>query len=98
MGWNNGQVPLEALLKYVVKERDKYKEKMELVSDYAKRLEKDKASLQKEVESLRKQVSMLSREVTKTPIYQGLNERYIRVKRDKETLILQIAKLQKKDD
>lgn len=39
MAASNPDVPLEAVVKYLVKERDHYKQKMEQVAEYAKLLE-----------------------------------------------------------
>ena len=36
---SNPDVPLEAVLKYIVRDRDRYKEEMEQVAEYAKLLE-----------------------------------------------------------
>lgn len=49
----NNEVPLEAVLKYIKKSRDEYKEKLETLIPYAKSLEERLSSLTEEYEALK---------------------------------------------
>lgn len=53
---SNPQVPISAVLKYIVKDRDKYKAKLDQLIPYAKSLEKKVQDLEKEIDGLNKRL------------------------------------------
>ena len=85
-------IPLEAVLKWIKKERDSYKAKLDRLVPYTKSLEQRNRELEIENTRLRKENSGLASDITKSTIYKGLNERYVKVKRDKETLLEKLAR------
>lgn len=59
-------IPLEAVLKYIKRERDKYKEKVEILTAYSKSLEakiKNLASKESDLEKALKEVATLKAEL-----------------------------------
>ncbi len=85
-------IPLEGLLKYIKADRDSFKAKLEQLIPYTKSLETRIGDLEKEIEVLRKEKSSLMREVTRTPIYKSLLDRYTKVRRDNQDLLERVAK------
>lgn len=89
-------IPLEAVLKWIKKERDSYKAKLDRLVPYTKSLEQRNRELEIENTRLRKENSGLASDITKSTIYKGLMERYVKVKRDKETLLEKLARHEKR--
>lgn len=57
---SNPDVPVEVVLKYVVRERDHYKARVDIVANYAKALELRTAEMAQEMEKLRKENQSLA--------------------------------------
>jgi len=95
------ELPLEDVLRLLIKERDRYKQKLGKVVHYAHLMEDKVARIQKENEALKKGYQVMEAQynevvnkgVTKSPQYKKLQEQYSKLKRDKETLITTIITL-----
>ena len=85
-------IPLEAVLKWIKKERDQYKNKLDTLIPYTHTLETKVRALEKEVSTLRNEVAKVSHDVTTSVLYKTLNERYAKACHDKNILLVELGK------
>ena len=86
------KIPLEAIVKYVAKERDKYKEKMEQVAEYAKSLEAQNARLVDANATLRKDNAALRKGFKQSEMYVSMKRRIERLGKQNRDLWAQLAR------
>ena len=91
--FTNKDIPIETLLRYIIRDRDAYKEKLRGMTIHASELESQNKSLKQKNEDLNKRISQERNETQRTPAYKQLFEKYTRLKRDNENLISQICQL-----
>ena len=96
----NQDVPLESVLKYIKQDRDKFKDKLTKIIPYAKKISAENEQLKDTIVKLEiriarqeEQIKSMTRETMKSSIYQALQERYNKLKKDKTELLLQIGKM-----
>lgn len=96
----NYDVPIEAALKYLVKERGELQRKLDMIVPYTKSLEEEiqhlNGRLQKKddcIEDLRKKLQDCNTKASRTQQYKSLQEKYNQLKKDKNTLLLELGKI-----
>ena len=96
----NTDVPIEAAVKYLIKEKDELKRKLDMIVPYTKSLEEKVQNLNKElqkknncIEDLRKRLQDCNTHASRTPQYKSLQEKYNQLKKDKNTLLLELGKI-----
>lgn len=96
----NPDVPIGAAVKYLLKERDELQRKLDMIVPYTKSLEEEIQNLNRKlqkkndcIEDLRKKLQDCNTEASRTPQYKSLQEKYTQLKKDKNTLLLELGKI-----
>ena len=84
-------LPIETVVRYLKKERDSYKAKLEKLIPYAHSLENENKSLRGTIQKHEKEIAKLSSEISKTSMYKSLQEKYCAVKRDNKILLQKLG-------
>lgn len=88
----NKGVPIEAVLKYIKNDRDKYKEKLSVVSDYAKGLEVRIKSLQKTIDAQDEEILTLEQKLAENEVSKADMANLHQLKKENEFMHAELSR------